>query len=600
VTDHQPPNRFAAFARLRGNFRLRGSMRRAADLVALAYIGFIASMATLTGAYYMLFPELSALSWDVMELPQGRWARAPIMLALTPALTGVIGTIVTRRMSYGIISVLLTVFVCVAVIRMLRSPVAPAISAGLLPLVLGVTSWWYAPCILFGTTVLALLSIPWKHFAATHPDNSGPLVNNSESSVRNAESSLKTGVSSAKSGVPPFAYSSPADKSDSSVKSSNPPFTESPGATTGSLLADSSIAVTDALPASPPHESTASDPVPPHENTGDAIDLPTAAAADSLADSARTTDPLFFGSSHTAEATAAADASSSAESPRAATPPPAFSLDEATGADTPPPPHAHEVPANDTQPPPSQSDAFPASAESLTTAANAAPSAESLGAGYSSRGTAADDASSAAAGSSRYAADAPHATYVRSAESPRAATNAPNASPPHENTGDAIDVPTAAAALRLLIPLLSFVALAMLAVKLTGMRFVLFPPLVVILYEMLSHREHCPWVGRPIAIPVACFASATGGYLFFAHLPFAPLVAMLSMAWGIAVLRTLNLHMPPVLAVALLPLVMTNPTIGYPIAVGLGTTLASAWFEFLARWHWIAPLPSPRPHPDAL
>jgi hypothetical protein len=131
----------------------------------------------------------------------------------------------------------------------------------------------------------------------------------------------------------------------------------------------------------------------------------------------------------------------------------------------------------------------------------------------------------------------------------------------------------------------------MLAVKLTGMRFILFPPLVVILYEMLSHREHCPWVGRPIAIPVACFASATGGYLFFAHLPFAPLVAMLSMAWGIAVLRTLNLHMPPVLAVALLPLVMTNPTIGYPIAVGLGTMLASAWFEFLARWHWISPLP---------
>jgi hypothetical protein len=53
--------------------------------------------------------------------------------------------------------------------------------------------------------------------------------------------------------------------------------------------------------------------------------------------------------------------------------------------------------------------------------------------------------------------------------------------------------------------------------------------------------------------------------------------------------------MPPVLAVALLPLVMTNPTIGYPIAVGLGTMLASAWFEFLARWHWISPLPSAPP-----
>jgi hypothetical protein len=470
-------------------------MRRAADLVALAYIGFIASMATLTGAYYMLFPELSALSWDVMELPQGRWARAPLMLALTPALTGFIGTIVTRRMSYGIISVLLTVFVCVAVIRMLRSPVAPAISAGLLPLVLGVTSWWYSPCILFGTTVLALLSIPWKHYAATHTDNSESPLNNSESSARNAEFSLKPGESSAKGGVPPFADSSPADNSDSSVKSSNPPFADTPR-----------TAATNTPPPPPAHETAAA-----HVST-------TVATADSLADSAHTTDPLFFGSSHTAEATAAAGASSSAESSSAA---------------------------------------------------------------YSSRGTAADDAPSAAAGS------------TNAADSSRAATtDAPPASPPHEGTGDAIDVPSAAAALRLLVPLLSFVALAMLAVKLTGMRFILFPPLVVILYEMLSHREHCPWVGRPIAIPVACFASATGGYLFFAHLPFAPLVAMLSMAWGIAVLRTLNLHMPPVLAVALLPLVMTHPTFGYPVAVGLGTMLASAWFEFLARWHWITPLPS--------
>jgi hypothetical protein len=124
-------------------------------------------------------------------------------------------------------------------------------------------------------------------------------------------------------------------------------------------------------------------------------------------------------------------------------------------------------------------------------------------------------------------------------------------------------------------------------VKLTGMRFILFPPLVVILYEMLSHREHCPWVGRPIALPVACFVSALGGYFFFAHLASAPIVAMLSMAWGIAVLRTLDLHMPPVLAVALLPLVMAHPTIAYPISVGIGTTLASVWFELLCRWQWV-------------
>jgi hypothetical protein len=348
VIDEIPRPHDSPFARLRARFLRGGTIRRLADLVALIYIGFIATAATVTGAYYMLFPELSALSWDVMERPRGRWAGAPLMLAATPALTGFAGTIVTRSLTYGFISVFLTVLVSLAILRTMRSPIAPAISAGLLPLVLGVTSWWYSPSILFGTSLLAAISFPWKRYAAAH----GP--------------------------------------------------------------------------------------------------------------SAKASD------------------------------------------------------------------------------------------------------------------DAVHASAVSS----------------HAATSANSDAPSPTAASRLLPPLLSFMAIAMIAVKLTGMRFILFPPLVVILYEMLSHREHCPWVGRPIALPVACFTSALGGYFFFAHLASAPIVAMLSMAWGIAVLRTLNLHMPPVLAVALLPLVMAHPTIACPVSVGLGTMLASAWFELLCRWQWIEPLPS--------
>ena len=55
------------------------------------------------------------------------------------------------------------------------------------------------------------------------------------------------------------------------------------------------------------------------------------------------------------------------------------------------------------------------------------------------------------------------------------------------------------------------------------------------------------------------------------------------MGWGIIVLRALDLHVPPALAVALLPLVMTAPTIIYPFAVGLGTLLLTGWF-FLCEW----------------
>jgi hypothetical protein len=327
---------------------LAGTMRLVADLFALIYIGIIATVASVTGAFYVMFPELAALSWDVMEQPRGRWAGSPLLLALTPPVTGVIGTVVTRTMPYGFASVLLAVVSCVGVVRAMRSPVAPAISAGLLPLVLGVRSWWYPPGILFGSTLLAAISIPWRRYATSAP------------------------------------FGGPASA------------------------------------------------------VGDAND------------------------SHSVDSSSA-------------------------------------LPSND---------------------AGFAP-----------------------------------------ATPPVPATLAP------------------------LIGLLAFVAIAVGAVKLTAMRFILFPPLVVILYEMLSHPQRCPWIGRPVGLPLACFLTAAGGYLFHAHIAVAPLAAMLSMVWGIAVLRMLDLHVPPALAVGLLPMVMAHPTAAYPFAVGLGTTLASAWFALLEKWH---------------
>jgi hypothetical protein len=316
--------RAAAAAPLHGIYRLGG------ELIALVYIAIIAEIACATGAVYVLFPELGALSHDVITRPRGTWANAPLLLAMTPMLTGVVGIVFTRSLPYGYLSVLLTVAGAIAVVLALRSPIAPAISAGLLPLVLGVKSWWYPPAIALGTVLLATLSMPWKKYGAAR-----------------------------------------------------------------------SVAAT-------------------VESDDAREDL-----HDDLLDDLIETTPSGYGW---------------------------------------------------------------------------------LGA------------------------------------------------------------------------LMAFVAVAVFFVKLTGLRFVLFPPLVVIGFEMLGHTAICPWADKPMRLPLACFLTALGGFVSWHFLGVTPLAAAASMAWGIAMLRVCDLHVPPALAVALLPLVMDKPTIAYPFAVGIGTTLLSLWF----------------------
>jgi HPP family len=296
--------------------------RYGGEVVALSYIVVIAAVAVLSGAYYVMFPELAALSHESFTRPHGRWASAPLMLVITPALTGLIGIAFTRMLPYGYFSVLLTVGGAILVIELLKSPIAPAISAGLLPLVIGVTSWWYPVGVLFGTALLALVSMVWKRMV-------------------------------------------------------------------------------------------------------------------------------------------------SGERP------------------TPEP-----------------------------------------------RGTNAIDAVIATLPTGRYWAAA----------------------------------------------LFAFVIIALTCVKLTGLRFILFPPLVVIAFEMLGHPAECPWARRPWMLPLVCFLTAMGGLVAFKLFGFGPLTAATAMAWGILVLRVTNMHVPPALAVALLPLVMNQPGFAYPFSVAFGTTAITVWF----------------------
>ena len=292
-----------------------------AEPSTVLYIGLIALVAQASGYVYVLFPELGALGHDILKRPRGTWARAPLMLVLTPLATAVVGTLITRHLPYGLTSVLLDVGFSVVAITVLRSPIAPAISAGLLPLTLGIHSFWYPPSLLIGTGVLAGVAALRTRMSAPAARTAAPARDRVDDEVEGAPATL--------SWVPFFVV---------------------------------------------------------------------------------------------------------------------------------------------------------------------------------------------------------------------------------------------------------FLILAVVAGDLTGWRLVLFPPLVVIGFEAFAHSAVCPWAGRPIALGVACGLSATAGVLCVNFLGAGPLGAMCSILVGIVIVRALDLHVPPALAVGLLPFVMAHPDLRFPAAVLLGTAIETAVF----------------------
>ena len=298
------------------------------EAVALLYIVAIALAAQFSGWYYLLFPELGAVSHDVLTRPWGKWASQPTRLILTPAVAAAIGTLVTREFPYRVPIILLIVTVCLLLLALLKSNIAPAISAGVLPLVLGIKSWLYPASIVLGLVALVGIFLPWRR--RYRRKYAGTL----EVSTADLDDVLETPPSGKKWIVPFFLF--------------------------------------------------------------------------------------------------------------------------------------------------------------LTVMGSCAAA--------------------------------------------------------------------------------------------SGLRFILFPPLIVMAYEMFAHPTSCPWAVKPLALPVACFLTSTGGWLAVDLFGIGGIAAGCGMAFGIVVLRLLKIHMPPALAVGLLPLIIDSPDIKYPVSVSIGTGALTLGFLLYRRW----------------
>ena len=134
------------------------------EIIALIYMGALALSAVKIGFPLLLFPEPTALSHDVFTRPRGIWANQPWQLVLTPTITAFFGLFVVRHTNFNALALTLIVVVSLLVIKLLKSTIAPAISAGVLPMVLGERSWIYPAAVFAGLSLLVLVLLVWKRY----------------------------------------------------------------------------------------------------------------------------------------------------------------------------------------------------------------------------------------------------------------------------------------------------------------------------------------------------------------------------------------------------------------------------------------------------
>lgn len=121
-----------------------------------------------------------------------------------------------------------------------------------------------------------------------------------------------------------------------------------------------------------------------------------------------------------------------------------------------------------------------------------------------------------------------------------------------------------------------FLGLGLALVALTGLRLILFPPLLVIAYDLMVHPEACPWRGRPLGVILGCTAAAGIGTLLASWWGVVPLATALTVVMVEVLQRLLGFRMLPAHGAGLIPFLLPQPSLAFPLSVALGTGLLAA------------------------
>ncbi|KRH79102.1 HPP family protein [Ferrovum sp. JA12] len=129
-----------------------------------------------------------------------------------------------------------------------------------------------------------------------------------------------------------------------------------------------------------------------------------------------------------------------------------------------------------------------------------------------------------------------------------------------------------------LLSFIVFVLLMQVMVYFSGLKFILFPPLVVVSYEILTKPAHCPWAKQLIQLLFLTLAMVAVGLVSLHILGNHSPAILLTMVTGIVICRMVNMYLPPAMAIGLLPFVAPHPDSQLLISTAIGISIFIAYY----------------------
>nr|NNM90219.1 hypothetical protein [Bacilli bacterium] len=134
--------------------RLRGLVPWLGVLFVVLAMLFIAMV---FAAKVIIFPEIAALAVGSLVYNEERWVASRLFFWLLPSLSALLGVLIDYTNFPLFIKELVALFLVLLLLQGFRSQVAPSISAAILPIVLGVHSWFFVLSVTVLTITVTLL-----------------------------------------------------------------------------------------------------------------------------------------------------------------------------------------------------------------------------------------------------------------------------------------------------------------------------------------------------------------------------------------------------------------------------------------------------------